>query len=118
MNILFVSSSYYPHINGVYYFVCRIGPMLQERGHKVAVIAPSESAHFSHKNIDNLEVYGVPSLSVIINPTIRPPIPFLLKFRIKKILKNFKPDIIHIQDHFPLCKSGVNVNSHMKIPII
>ena len=47
MNILFVSSSYYPHINGVYYFVCRVGPMLQQRGHKIAVIAPSESMNFS-----------------------------------------------------------------------
>lgn len=118
MNILFVSSSYYPHINGVYYFVCRIGPMLQERGHKVAVIAPSESAQFSHKKIDNLDVYGMPSLSVIINPTIRLPIPFFLKSRIKKIIENFKPDIIHIQDHFPLSKAVVNVNRNMKIPII
>ncbi|MDE3185155.1 MAG: glycosyltransferase [Bacteroidota bacterium] len=118
MNILFVSSSYYPHINGVYYFVCRIGPLLQERGHKVAVIAPSESAHFSLKEIDNLDVYGMPSLSVIINPTIRLPIPFLLKFRIKQILKNFKPDVIHIQDHFPLSKAVVGVNKNLKIPIM
>lgn len=118
MNILFVSSTYYPHINGVYYFVCRIGPMLQERGHKVAVIAPSGSIHFSNKKIDNLNVYGMPSLSVIINPTVRLPIPFLLKFRIKQILKNFKPDIIHIQDHFPLSKAVVRVNKNFKIPIM
>ncbi len=118
MNILFVSSSYFPHINGVYYFVCRIGPMLQERGHKVAVIAPSESAHFSLKKIDNLDVYGIPSLSIIINPTIRLPIPFLLKSRIGQILKKFKPDIIHIQDHFPLSKAVVRVNKNFKIPII
>ncbi len=118
MNILFVSSSYYPHINGVYYFVCRLGPMLQERGHKVAVIAPSESAHFSLKKIDSLDVYGMPSLSVIINPSIRLPIPFLLKSRIKKILNNFKPDIIHIQDHFPLSKAVVKINKNLKIPIM
>ena len=118
MRILFVSSSYYPHINGVYYFVCRIGPLLQERGHKVAVIAPSESVHFSHKEIDNLDVYGVPSLSVIINPSIRIPIPFLLKSRIKRIIGSFKPDIIHIQDHFPLSKAVVQVNKNLKIPII
>jgi len=118
MNILFVSSTYYPHINGVYYFVCRIGPMLQDRGHKVAVIAPSESARFSHKKIDNLDVYGMPSLSVKVNPSVRVPIPFFLKSRIKKIIESFKPDIIHIQDHFPLCKAVVNVNKNMKIPII
>ena len=118
MRILFASSSYYPHINGVYYFVCRIGPLLQERGHKVAVIAPSESVHFSLKKIDNLDVYGVPSLSVIINPSIRIPIPFLLKSRIREIIENFKPDIIHIQDHFPLSKAVVQVNKNLKIPII
>jgi 1,2-diacylglycerol 3-alpha-glucosyltransferase len=118
MNILFVSSSYHPHINGVYYFVCRIGPMLQQRGHKVAVIAPSESVHFSNKKIDNLDVYGVPSFSVRINPTIRIPIPFLLKSRIKQIIESFNPDIIHIQDHFPLSKAVVEVNKDFKIPII
>ncbi len=118
MRILFVSSSYYPHINGVYYFVCRIGPMLQESGHKVAVIAPSESLHFSNKQIDSLHVYGVPSFSVVINPTIRLPVSFLLKSRIKQIIENFKPDIIHIQDHFPLSKAVVQVNKNLKIPII
>ena len=118
MNILFVSSTYYPHINGVYYFVCRIGPMLQERGHKVAVIAPSETARFSLKKIDNLDVYGMPSVSVIINPSIHIPIPFFLKSRIKRIIENFKPDIIHIQDHFPLSKAVVNVNKNLKIRII
>lgn len=118
MKILFVSSSYYPHINGVYYFVCRIGPMLQEKGHQVAVIAPSESIHFSNKKIDNLDVYGVPSLSVIINPSIRIPIPFLLRSRVKRIIESFEPDIIHIQDHFPLSKAVISVNKNLKIPII
>ena len=118
MRILFVSSTYYPHINGVYYFVCRIGALLQERGHKVAVMAPSESVHSSHKKIDGLDVYGVPSISVIINPSIRIPIPFLLKSRIKQIIESFKPDIIHIQDHFPLSKAVVQVNKNLKISII
>ena len=43
MRILFVCDTYYPQLNGVYYFVCRIAPLLQDRGHHVAVIAPSES---------------------------------------------------------------------------
>jgi glycosyltransferase involved in cell wall biosynthesis len=92
--------------------------MLQERGHKVAVIAPSESLHFSITKIDNLHVYGIPSFPVIINPTIRLPIPLLLKSRIGQIIENFKPDVIHIQDHFPLSKAVVEVNKKLKIPII
>ena len=118
MRILFVSSSYYPHINGVYYFVCRIGPMLQEKGHTIAVIAPSESMSSSRKKINDLDVYGLPSVSVVINPSVRTAIPFLLRSRIKRIIKNFKPDIIHIQDHFPISKAVVRVNRKLKIPII
>jgi glycosyltransferase involved in cell wall biosynthesis len=118
MKILFASSSYYPHINGVYYFVCRIGPMLQEKGHTVAVIAPSESIHASYGKIDNLDVFGIPSFPIIINPSIRLPIPFLLKSRLRQIIENFNPDIIHVQDHFPLCKAIVQVNKILKIPII
>jgi 1,2-diacylglycerol 3-alpha-glucosyltransferase len=118
MNILFVSSSYYPHINGVYYFVCRIGPLLQEKGHKVAVIAPSESVHFSLKKIDDLDVYGIPSYPIIVNPTIRLPIPFFLKSRLRRIIEDFKPDIIHVQDHFLLSKAVVALNKKLKIPII
>ena len=118
MKILFVSDTYYPHINGVYYFICRIGPLLQGKGHEVAVIAPSESIYASHKKIDNLEVYGLPSLPVINQATIRLPIPLLLKSRINRIIQSFKPDIIHIQDHFIISKSVVNVNRNLKIPIV
>ncbi|MEO8852409.1 MAG: glycosyltransferase [Ginsengibacter sp.] len=118
MRILFVSDTYYPHINGVYYFVCRIGPMLQDEGHEVAVIAPSSSMSSSYKKIDNLNVYGVPSFSVIFYPTIRLPFPFRKKYHLKKIINDFKPDIIHIQDHFIICKAIVQLNRKLQIPII
>ena len=118
MKILFVSDTYYPHINGVYYFVCRIGPMLQDEGHQVAVITPSESMLPSYKRIDNIDVYGIPSFSVVFYPTIRLPLPFLKKYRLLKIIKSFKPDIIHIQDHFIISKTVLRLNRKLKIPII
>ncbi|MBS1665894.1 MAG: glycosyltransferase [Bacteroidetes bacterium] len=118
MRILFVSDTYYPHINGVYYFVCRIGPLLQEKGHQVAVIAPSETTHLSHKKIDGLDVYGVPSLPVLYYPKVRFAIPVNLKSNVKKLIEQFKPDIIHIQDHFPIGKAVVEVNKKWGIPII
>ncbi|MDQ2863124.1 MAG: glycosyltransferase [Bacteroidota bacterium] len=118
MKILFVSDTYYPHVNGVYYFVCRIAPMLQAEGHEVAVIAPSESMSASFKKIDDIDVYGIPSFSVLFYSTIRIPLPFLKKHRIRKIIKNFNPDIIHIQDHFLICKAVLRLNRELKIPII
>jgi 1,2-diacylglycerol 3-alpha-glucosyltransferase len=118
MRILFVSDTYYPHLNGVYYFVCRIAPLLQQHGHSVAVIAPSETMNFTRKKINNIEVYGVPSLPVPGYPKIRVAIPLLLRFRIGYVLREFTPDIIHIQDHFLLARSVVKVNRRMGIPIM
>lgn len=118
MRILFVSDTYYPHLNGVYYFVCRVAPMLQERGHEVAVIAPSETTQFAKKRIDNIDVYTVPSLPILLYPKLRFPVPFLLQSRIKNLINDFKPDIIHIQDHFMLSNAVVAVNKQLRIPII
>ena len=118
MRILFVSETYYPHLNGVYYFVCRVAPMLQQRGHQVAVIAPSETTQFVKKRIDNIDVYTVPSLPILLYPKLRFPVPLLLQARIKNLINDFKPDIIHIQDHFILSNAVVEVNKQMRIPII
>jgi glycosyltransferase involved in cell wall biosynthesis len=118
MKILFVSDTYYPHINGVYYFVCRIAPMLQEEGHEVAVIAPSESMSASFKKIDDIDVYGMPSFSFPFYRTIRLPLPFLKKYRLRKIIRKFNPDIIHLQDHFLISKSVLRINRKLKIPTI
>jgi 1,2-diacylglycerol 3-alpha-glucosyltransferase len=118
MKILFVSDTYFPHINGVYYFVCRIGPLLLAKGHEVAVIAPSESIYSTQKKIDGLDVYGIPSTRGIIYPSVRIPISFFLKSRIKVIIQNFKPDVIHLQDHFFISKAVVTINRKLKIPII
>ena len=118
MRILFVSDTYYPHLNGVYYFVCRIGLLLEAKGHKVAVIAPSESRKPSFKKVDGIDVYGMPSLPVLYYPKIRFASPYLLKNHVRKLIKSFNPDIIHLQDHFPIAKAVLEVNKKMGIPII
>jgi 1,2-diacylglycerol 3-alpha-glucosyltransferase len=118
MKILFVSDSYFPHLNGVYYFVCRLGPLLMEKGHRVAVLAPSVSFHSTISKIDGLDVYGLPSLPLPLYPGLRQVFPFLLRSKISQIFKEFNPDIIHIQDHFLICKVVVRINRHLRIPLI
>jgi 1,2-diacylglycerol 3-alpha-glucosyltransferase len=118
MKILFVSDTYYPHRNGVYYFVCRVAPLLQLKGHQVAVIAPSETIYSTLKKIDDIDVYGIPSLPTLYYPNVRFPIPLKLETRITHILNSFKPDIIHIQDHFSIAKAIVKAGKKKSIPII
>ena len=118
MKILFVSDTYYPHLNGVYYFVCRLAPLLIERGHEVAVIAPSETAFSTLKKIDGVDVYGMPSLPVIYYPKVRFTIPVFQKKKIKAIIEEFKPDIIHVQDHFPLAQAAIAVGNALGVPVM
>lgn len=118
MRILFVSDTYYPHLNGVYYFVCRIAPLLQQKGHQVAVIAPSETIYSSRKKIDNIDVHGIPSLPALYYQKVRIPIPGLIKTRVSNLIKTFKPDVIHIQDHFIISKAVIKVGKNLGIPVI
>lgn len=118
MRILFVSDTYYPHLNGVYYFVCRIAPLLKEKGHEVAVLAPSESTRFTTTVIDNIDVYGVPSLPVLYYPKVRVPIPGLVGPKVRQIVDEFDPEIIHIQDHFFLSRQVVRLAKRRSIPIV
>jgi 1,2-diacylglycerol 3-alpha-glucosyltransferase len=118
MKILFVSDTYYPHLNGVYYFVCRLAPLLKEKGHEVAVIAPSETMFSTIKEIDSVDVFGIPSLPVLYYPKVRFPIPLFQKKKINKIIKDFKPDIVHIQDHFALAKIVIRICNDLNLPVI
>jgi glycosyltransferase involved in cell wall biosynthesis len=118
MKVLFVSETYYPHINGVYLFVRRLAGLLQERGVTVAVMVPSQGTSATHQRIDDIDVYGIPSLPVLYYPGIRIPIPVVMPSRIKQVLKTFQPDIIHIQNHFALNKAVVKVAAHMGIPLM
>ena len=118
MRILFVSDTYFPHLNGVYYFVCRIAPFLQQRGHEMAVIAPSETMRSTIKKIDNLDVHGIASLPVLIYPKVRIPIPILLNNQVSEIINRFKPDIIHLQDHFMISRAVIKVAKQQAIPVI
>lgn len=118
MRVLFVSDTYYPHLNGVYYFVRRLAVLLQEKGHQVMVLVPSENIRFSVKKIDGIDVYRIPSFPLLIYPRIRIPIPLFLQAKIKELLVTLKPDVIHLQDHFSLAEAVVNANKSYNIPII
>lgn len=118
MKILFVSETYYPHINGVYYFIYGIGSLLIQKGHKVEVITPSDSIYPYRKIINGIHVNGLPSLPIWFYPSVRYPLHTFLRSRIRRIISRFKPDIIHIQDHFWVSKMVVKVNRDLKIPII
>lgn len=119
MKILLANDTYYPHVNGSSYFTQRLAHYLQERGHDVAVIAPSRSIYNTKTPVDNIVVYGVWSISILFYPQFRfcfPP--FFIRTFISNVIKEFQPDVIHIQGHFFVCRTTLDAAKKNNISIV
>jgi len=120
MRILIASETYPPHLNGAAVFTERLAKNLSKKGHKVCVVVPAT------KFDDELEIndHGVviyrlrslplkgiyPNFRVVTKPDIYP--------AVKKIIKKFQPDVIHIQNHFAIGRTCLYAAKKMKIPIV
>ncbi len=118
MKILFVADTYYPHINGVYYFIQRLALQLKACGHEVAVLAPSASWEHTITEIDGITVFGISTLPMPYYKSVRIPFPFKLKKQVSNIIDDYNPDVIHLQGHFALSKMVLAVNKKHNIPVI
>ena len=105
MKVLIASDTYYPHVNGASYFTQRLAAALAERGHEVGVIAPSLTIRNDTLRRGNVHIFGVRSYPVLIVPKFRFVLPWVISRRIEAVIDEFKPDIVHIQMHFPVSRT-------------
>jgi len=116
MKILIASDLYWPIINGVSTFTRSLAKGLAARGHEVLVIAPSQTGK-KYKEVD-----GNYSIARVATVTF----PFYQNYRIalspysevKKIIKEFNPDIIHIQSFLMIGQAVVRYSQKYDIPIV
>jgi glycosyltransferase involved in cell wall biosynthesis len=118
MKILIASDTYYPHVNGASYFTQRLAHALAERGHTVGVIAPSLTIGNDTFLRGNVHIFGVRSYPVFIVPKFRVVLPWVINSRIRQVVEDFKPDIVHIQMHFPVSRSTLNAARALGIPVV
>lgn len=116
MKILIASDLYYPTINGVSTFSRNLAQGLARRGHEVLVIAPSQTGK-KYKEVDG---------NYTIARTAAIPFPFYQNFMIsisparevKKIIKEFEPDVIHIQMLLMISQAVMKYGNKYGIPIV
>jgi glycosyltransferase involved in cell wall biosynthesis len=118
MRILIASDTYYPHVNGASYFTQRLAHYLQKAGHTVAVVAPGQKCANTHTTEKGVPLYGIWSLPVPFYKGFRFCIPLLIYPQIKKIIEEFKPDIVHLQMHFSVSQTMERVARSKKIPVV
>ncbi|NTW61757.1 glycosyltransferase family 1 protein, partial [Candidatus Saccharibacteria bacterium] len=95
MKILIASDLHWPTINGVATFSRNLAQGMAKLGHEVIVIAPSQTGRKSKEVDENHVVYRVAAVPfpfyqnymIALNPNLE----------IRKIIRDFQPDVIHIQ---------------------
>lgn len=111
MKILMFSNNYLPHTSGVGTSVTRTMRNIEKLGHEVRLIAPE----FPNFKENNPLIYRVPALP------LRPPViplAFPNIHAIKKIVENYKPDIIHTHHPFLLGKTAMRLAKKYHLPIV
>src|SRR3989344_8401772 len=116
MNIAIFTDSYSPQINGVVTQIKNMGKELKKRGHNVLIVAPSSNSRHGEEDENGVKVIYLPSIALPTYPDYR--ITHFTSSRVKKELKEFNADIIHVQTPFSVGWLGVRYGKRYKIPVI
>jgi glycosyltransferase involved in cell wall biosynthesis len=140
MRILIATAVYYPMVNGVAVFSHNLATGLARRGNEVAVICPSQTGKNHSKTEDGVKVHYLKSTQARVYPDQIHDVPAKNKLlgkemphlfykhslrvsvfparQIKKIMKAFKPDVVHVQVSDPIGLSVVSYARKMNVPVV
>ncbi len=117
MKILIVGTTYAPAFNGQAIFTVNLAENLVKRGHVVTVVTPSGKGRAYQILRNNVRVEGIAALTLgfVHNDS---QVSFFSGPALRKIIRDFQPDIVHIQDHYPLCRAAVQIARENDIRLI
>ena len=104
MRILIATSANYIAFHGQAIFTVNLAEGLARNGHAVMAAAGSERGYPYREQINGVHLEALRALSLkIIHPDSY--LPLFPSFATGRILDRFRPDIVHIQDHYPLSRA-------------
>lgn len=140
MRIVIATAVYYPMVNGVAVFSHNLAEGLAKRGHDVVVITPSRTGKNYIKNEGKVRVAYLKSVQAKVYPDQIHPVvakrkifgiemPHLFyrhgfrvsvfpQIEIKKILDEFRPDVVHVQVSDPIGLSVVAYARRNHVPVV
>ncbi len=117
MRILISSQTYAPDANGQAVFTTRLAEGLANEKNEVEVLMPSYSWHAEKKTVNRVTLHYLPAFSL--SPWY-PEVRFILTSlrQVSNVIKQFRPDIVHIQDHYSLSWLVQRAAHKQHIPVI
>jgi 1,2-diacylglycerol 3-alpha-glucosyltransferase len=113
MNIALFTETYLPYINGVVTHVKSLKDGLERAGHNVLVVSADINTH-RHYIKDGVLWCPAKEFKRFYDYGLASPI----SIKRLRMIKNFKPDIIHIHNEFGVGLSGVSIAKILKVPIV
>lgn len=115
MKIAIVAESFLPEMNGVTHSLLKVLQHLEERGDQVMVIAPS-SQQPTARTVHGAIIRRVPALPVAGYRNVRVAMGGVP--RIKALLAQFKPDVVHLASPFILGYRGMRAANELGLPSV
>jgi 1,2-diacylglycerol 3-alpha-glucosyltransferase len=117
MRIMIASSTYAPAKNGQAVFTTNLAEGLARRGHKVMVVVDSYHNQESLSLNNSVEVAELRSISVnIFHSAVH--FSAFPGAEVRRLIKTFQPEIVHIQDHFPVCRAVIHAARKHGVKIV
>lgn len=116
LRILLASQTYLGG-NGQAVFTIHLAESLVQAGHQVTVVTPGKRLRSSRETVNGVRVEALAALHLkFLHPAL-----YLAVFpppRIKRMIREFKPEIVHIQDHYPVCGIALSQARAQHIPAV
>jgi len=118
LRVLIGTDTYHPDVNGAAYFTFCLATGLAARGHDVHVICPSADGAASTHIEDGVTVYRLPSVPTLVHPTFRVCLPPPVSTRVRAVLDDVVPSVVHVQGHFPIGRSLLRAAHRQRLPLV
>jgi 1,2-diacylglycerol 3-alpha-glucosyltransferase len=104
MRILIAETSYYVSFHGEAIFTYNLSKGLAQRGHEVLVMVNSERGRGYREDFHGVHLAAPDTLSLrSLHPNAA--LPFFPGIAAEGIIRAFRPNLVHIQDHYPISRS-------------
>jgi 1,2-diacylglycerol 3-alpha-glucosyltransferase len=116
MRILIAGQTYHPAANGQSVFTVQLAEGLAGAGHEVMAIVPSNHGDAECTLLNGVRVEKVRAVRFLGMPEVYLNLP--AGKAVSRLVDDFRPDVAHIQDHYPLCHTVVNAGRKRHVPLM
>jgi glycosyltransferase involved in cell wall biosynthesis len=118
LRILVGTDTYPPDINGAAYHTARLVAGLAARGHEVHVLCPSQGRFDATVAHNRVTEHRLMSWHTPLHPSFRVCAPFGLSRVAADAIGQSRPDVIHVQGHFPIGRAVAAVARAVGLPVV